>query len=569
MSETKYKIGKTVAIFGDTFTVQLEDFQNTPEIGEFGVPETMTVNLPSDDGPTPLLIGQPGTFIEVALPIGCLLCMVTGIKMMEVIPKQSEVNSSIEDGDYAINSSKRFLEVVAVGTIDLQGNFERGTDVLPTVGSNVYAVPNSVIHRIYESYSEGNFTIGKLSMLPNQDAMINLDTFLSRHAAIVGQTGGGKSWTVASILQKIAEFPQSTVILLDLHGEYQNVFGENATYVNASEIELPYWLMNSEELLEICVDRHESTAPNQIAKFRELLQSCKENEPENLGLNIPKITIDTPVYFNFEQITQELERLDREMVPGVSKPKKGDFNGQFSRMLMRLESRLNDRRFDLIFKPKTYTTSSSMEALFRKILGEEEQPKKIVVLDLSPIPFDVRSPAISLVLRCLFDFAYWYKKVNGQPHALSIFADEAHAYLNEGELSHRPSRHSAERIAKEGRKYGLSLTIITQRPREVSATILSQCNSFLCLRITNPDDQSYVKNLLTDSMKGIVNIFSTLRRGEAILMGDAVMMPTRIKITTPEPAPNSDDVSFTEKWSEQHEKINVDSVLVAWRKQDF
>lgn len=563
----KYKIGKTIAVAGDTITVLLDDHKSDETGEESGVPKSMSVNLLSEVGPVPLLIGQPGSFIDVSIPTGSLLCMVTAIKMTESFPQSGEIKAAIVEGDLFIATSKRLLEVLALGTIDLEGGFERGSDVLPTVGADVFAVPSETIDRVYASYSGGNFSIGKLSVLPSQEAKINLDTFLSRHAAILGQTGSGKSWTVASILQRISEFPQSSIVLLDLHGEYEKAFGEYATFISASEIELPYWLMNSEELMDLCVDRRESAAPNQIAKFKELLQKAKESNPENVKLCIPKITIDTPVYFDFQEIIKEFERLDTEMVAGKTGSKQGPLYGQFTRLLMRIQSRLNDKRFDLIFNPITYETSASMGNLFRKILGEEDTPKKLVILDMSPVPFDVRSSAISLILRCLFDFAYWYKRKCNKTYPLSVFADEAHAYLNDSDILNESSRISAERIAKEGRKYGISLTVISQRPREVSSTILSQCNSFLCLRMSNPDDQSYVKNLLPDSMKGIVDIFSTLRRGEAILLGDAVMMPTRIKISPPDPKPDSNDVSFMTEWNKAHEIIDVESVLDIWRKQ--
>jgi DNA helicase HerA-like ATPase len=167
----------------------------------------------------------------------------------------------------------------------------------------------------------------------------------------------------------------------------------------------------------------------------------------------------------------------------------------------------------------------------------------------------------------LFDFAYWHKRVFQEAYPIGVFCDEAHMYLNERDSATKSSRLSAERIAKEGRKYGVSLTVISQRPREVSATILSQCNSFLCLRITNPEDQNYVKSLLPDSMKGIVSIFSSLRRGECILLGDSVIMPTRIRIDEPSPKPDSHDVSFYRKWNEEHSALEVEKVLAAWRKQ--
>jgi DNA helicase HerA-like ATPase len=563
----KYKIGNTIAVVGDTITIMLNEF-NSDESGiESGVPSTMSINHPGNSGPIPLMIGQPGSFVDVSIPTGSLLCLVTEIKMMEYYPSSSEVKSLISDGEHLLSFPKRLLIVLAIGTLDNTGGFERGTDMLPTIGADVFAVPYEIIERVYTSYSQGNFSIGNLSVLPKQDAKINLDTFLSRHAAILGQTGSGKSWTVASFLQRIACFEQSSVVLLDLHGEYERAFGDYATYISAENIELPYWLMNSEELIDMCVDRHESAAPNQIAKFKELLQLSKEYPTENQALKIPKITIDTPVYFDINNIIREFERFDTEMVQGKTGTKQGPLFGQFTRLLMRLQSRLNDKRYDLIFNPKTYNTSASMETLFRKILGEETATKKLVVLDLSPVPFEVRTSVISLILRCLFDFSYWYKRRNNKPYALAVFADEAHAYLNDTDITHRPSRLSAERIAKEGRKYGISLTVISQRPREVSSTILSQCNSFLCLRITNPDDQNYVKNLLPDSIKGIIDIVSTLRRGECILLGDAVLMPTRIKINKPDPKPDSNDVSFTKEWNKKHDVIDVPAVLDIWRRQ--
>jgi hypothetical protein len=562
-----YKIGRVVGVSGEHIFVSLTD--PSDERGdEGGVPPSMIVNLPCESGPIPLLIGQPGTFIAVSLPSGRILAMITTIDMKESSPLKSELRDAIADGAAIIEEQKRIISAVPVGTLDVSGRFERGTDVMPTVNSFAFAVPPKTINSIYQQYADGNFSLGRLSLIPDQQANINLDAFLSRHGAILGQTGGGKSWAVASFLQKIASFPRSTVVLFDLHGEYASAFPTEADVISGSDIELPYWLMNSEELLGLMVDRSESAAPNQIAKFKELLQEAKDSHPENQTLGLDRITIDTPVYFDFEKILNEFRRLDTQMVPGQRGERQGPLFGQFTRLLMRVDSRLNDRRYDLIFHPQTYARSASMEDLFRRLLGEgASNKKKIVIIDLSPVPFDVRNSVISLILRCLFDFAYWYRRVNGNSYPIAVFADEAHIYLNDSDSDSRSSRESAERIAKEGRKYGISLTVISQRPREVSATILSQCNSFLCLRISNPDDQSYVRNLLPDSVRGITSMFSTLRRGEGILLGDSVMMPTRIRVDPPNPTPHSEDTSFYTKWNEEPEKIDVAGVLDAWRRQ--
>ncbi len=566
MSMSEYKIGKVISVSADTINISLCDHSDSEET-IFGVPDNMNVTIDTSSGPIPVLIGQPGTFVMVSIPNGMLLSMITDISMKETSALSSEIKKVEIQNEYLIQNLQRIISVIPVGTIDAAGNFERGTDILPTVNNDVFAVLPETIDRVYESFAEGNFSIGELSLIKNQDAKINLDSFLSRHAAILGQTGGGKSWTVASILQNISNFPKSTVVLFDLHSEYKNAFGDYAEYIDAGELEFPYWLMKSEELLGLMVDRTESAAPNQIAKFKELLQSAKENHAENQTLGIPKITIDTPVFFDFKSILNEFRRLNTEMVSGAKGLKQGDLYGQFSRLLMRIDSRLLDRRYDLIFNPKVYNTSASMESLFQKMLGEEAQPKKVIIIDMSSIPFDVRNSVISLILRCLFDFAYWYKKVNSKAYPISVFCDEAHIYFNDKDTNSEAARLSAERIAKEGRKYGISLTVISQRPREVSATILSQCNTFLCLRISNPDDQSYVKNLLPDSIRGIVSMFSNLRRGECILLGDSVIMPTRIKIRKPNPTPNSDDTSFFKEWNKEHEEILFAPVLKAWRNQ--
>jgi DNA helicase HerA-like ATPase len=561
-----YRIGKVIAVTGDQIFVSLVDLDTSEPPS--GVPASMTVDIPSGAGPTPLLIGQPGTFVMVSLPAGFLLCMVTGIDMKEERISPFEVRHADQEALLLLDRVSRSLSTVPVGTLDTQGVFERGTDTMPTVNAPVFAVDAATIDRIYAGYAEGDFSLGTLSLIPGQAAKINLDAFLTRHAAILGQTGGGKSWTVASVIQKMCAFPQSTIVLFDLHGEYGTTFGGCADVILAADLELPYWLMNSEELLGLMVDRSESAAPNQIAKFKELLQAAKESHAENVALGIPKITIDTPVFFDFDALIGQFRRLDTEMVQGAKAEKQGPLFGQFTRLLMRIDSRLSDRRYDLIFNPKQYATSASMDALFRRLLGETQgSRKKVVVVDLSTVPFDVRASVISLILRCLFDFSYWYRRVNKTKYPIAVFADEAHIYLSDRDSNAEAARTSAERIAKEGRKYGISLTVISQRPRELSSTILSQCGSFLCLRLSNPDDQAYVRNLLPDSVRGITAMFSTLRRGEAILLGDSVMMPTRIRIDRPAPAPESDDASFAKAWALAPTDIDMKAVLTAWRNQ--
>lgn len=563
---TNYKIGKVIGVFGDKIEISLNELS---EEDDNGVPDSMLINIDTESGPRPLLIGQPGSFIKIKFQARDLLLLITEIVMKQNLITGTERREFEKLDLIPLDKAKRYLSGVPIGTIDNNNIFEKGTDFLPTINSDVFAVSEKTIDNIYQNYSHGDFSIGKITILPDQEAKIHLDFFLSRHSAILGQTGCGKSWTVASIIQKMADFPKSTIILFDLHGEYHTAFDDYADYISAADLELPYWLMNCDELIGLMVDRSDSNAPNQIAKFRELLQNEKETNEENQALSIPKITVDTPVYFDFQNIINELQRLDQEMVRGTSgREKQGPLHGRFSRMLIRINSRLGDKRYDLIFHPRQYNTSASMEDLFRKLLGEEiENDKKVIVIDMSPIPFDVRESIISLILRCVFDFGYWYKRINSETFPIAIFCDEAHVYLN-SQARNSPSRYAAERIAKEGRKYGISLNVISQRPRELSSTILSQCGTYMCMRITNPDDQSYVKNLLPESIKGISSMFSTLRAGECILLGDSVIMPTRIKIDTPDKKPSSDDTSFYREWQRDPEEIDFNSVLTALRNQE-
>jgi len=209
---SNYQIGKVVGVSGDEIFVALTDHEETAGV-ESGVPESMTVHLTTDAGPTPVLIGQPGTFVTVSLPAGRLLCMVTGVDMRESKVSASATREAEEEGIYLLDRATRGLSTIPVGTIDAAGRFERGSGVLPTVNAPVFPVLPEVIDKVYASYAEGDFAIGKLSLLPGQQAKINLDAFLTRHAAILGQTGGGKSWTVASLIQKMCAFPQATVVL--------------------------------------------------------------------------------------------------------------------------------------------------------------------------------------------------------------------------------------------------------------------------------------------------------------------------------------------------------------------
>ncbi len=263
-----------------------------------------------------------------------------------------------------------------------------------------------------------------------------------------------------------------------------------------------------------------------------------------------------------------MQALDRERIAGTGgvKEKEGPFYGQFTRFLVRLDSRLNDKRYEFIFKPKVFRTSETLKTMLTRIFGLDSK-KRITVIDLSGAPFDVVNVIVSLLGRTIFDFNVWNRHRRDFP--VMIVFEEAHNYLPSiATLSNRSAKKTVERIAKEGRKYGVGCMIISQRPAEVSETILAQCNNYVTMRLTNPNDQNYVKKLVPDALASLIDILPSLRQGEALFLGDAAPLPVRVMIDFPSPAPNSSDIMFYERWKHCEYETNVSDVVERWWRQE-
>ena len=451
---------------------------------------------------------------------------------------------------------KRILEVKALGTLQT-GRFERGLSALPVIGSPVYSTDDDDLRAIFATFRGSNFSLGNLSMFAEERLYVDPNKFFSKHIALFGSTGSGKSTSVASIIQKVHHLANTHVVMLDLHGEYLNAFRETGNLVNITELELPYWLMNFEELVETFIDENEPSANNQMMVLKEAVLDSKR------GKNLPLkefITIDTPVFFDFLDVSVRMKSLDTERTLGG---KEGPFYGQFTRFLVRLDSKLNDKRYEFLFKPKNYRSSDKFADLLTKIFGLDTG-KKITIVDLSRAPFDVINVLVSLLGRIIYDFNLWNKARRDFP--ILIVFEEAHNYLsNLG--SSKAARKTVERIAKEGRKYGVSCMIVSQRPAEISETIVSQCNNFIALRLLNPNDQNYVRKLVPDSQADFIDILPTLRQGEAFVIGDAVALPVRVLIDMPQPQPGGADIRFFDKWVKSEDPTDVKEVVENWWKQ--
>lgn len=467
----------------------------------------------------------------------------------------------------------RYISLIPVGEIDASGIFVRGVRHYPTSGAKVYAVGIREINAIFSAFREYGFFIGELSAHQDYHLSLNPRALFSRHFAILGQTGAGKSWTVTSLIQNtIKAMPNAHIILLDLHGEYcwkdqkgtlQSAFPEDrVNYVNALELEMPYWIMTYAELVDLFIDRSEPGASIQMAFMREVLQILKRKTAKEIGLET--VSIDTPIYFSLAEMFRQFKNANEER-KDFGKIK-GALFGQFDEFLVRLQSRFNDVRYDFLLKPKIRTNSSTLSALLSEFIGLGVYKANITVIDLSSVPTDVR-PAISAqVGRLAFEFNYWNPDRREFP--ITLICEEAHAYIPREKISQfEGTRRMMERIAKEGRKYGVSIGVVSQRPTELSETMLSQCSSYICLRTTNPDDQQYIKRLVPEGEADLADILTSLGRGEALVLGEASPLPTRVQIYKPDPEPRSNDVDYYSGWRDGLTDLDVDQIVELWRTQ--
>jgi uncharacterized protein len=467
----------------------------------------------------------------------------------------------------------RFVSLIPVGEIQENGTFIRGVRHYPTPGAKVYAVGLEEINAIFSKFRDYKFFVGQLAS--HKDYHLSLDprALFGRHFAILGQSGSGKSWTVTSLIQNtIKAMPKSHIIMLDLHGEYcwrdqlgnlQSAFPEDVVqYVDAMEMEMPYWMMTYAELVDLFIDREDKGATLQMSFMREVLQQLKRKEAKEIGL--ASVSIDTPIYFSLAEMymqfkTANEERKEFGKVQGV-------LFGQFDEFLIRMQSRFNDVRYDFLLKPKIRNSSASMAELLRQFVGLGAKKANITVIDLSSVPTDVR-PAISAqVGRLAYEFNYWNPKRRDFP--ITLICEEAHAYIpREKGGQFEGTKKMMERIAKEGRKYGVSIGVVSQRPTELSETMLAQCSSFICLRTTNPEDQAYIKGLVPEAEGDLTDILSSLGRGEALVLGEAAPLPTRVQIYRPNPEPKSNDVDYFTSWRIGPDDLNVEEIVNLWRTQ--
>lgn len=529
-----------------------------------------TVTIGDED----VIVGQIGSYVAIKQNDVHIIAIVTRMTEQEALA--SSVIDTPNEEAVRLPFAKRIARLTPIGSILTSGHFDRGVGRYPTTGADVHAIGSKDVAEMFARFQSKGYAVGTVSTHQSLNVCLDPSALFGRHFAVLGQTGSGKSWTVASLVQKaVALMPKAHIIVLDLHGEYcwkrpdKKYFAFDETivrHVDARDLELPYWLMTYAELCDLLIDQTDYSAHNQTAVFREVVNQLRSAEGKKLGL--PRTTIDTPVHFDLMALRAAIDaRNGLEPSPSTGKLVKGPLTGAFDNFLMRLDSRLNDVRYDFLLKPKVRKDSGTLSSLLRDFVGLGDPKRAVTVIDLSSVPFDVRPTAAAQIGRLTFEFNYWNPQYREFP--IVLMCEEAHAYIPRETVSQfAGSRKSMERIAKEGRKYGVGLAIVSQRPNEVSETVLAQCGTFICLRITNPADQEYVRRLVPESEGDLVSVLAGLGRGEALILGEAVPLPIRVQFDVPNPTPNSNDVDFYEKWKTGPDDLDVDTIVKRWRSQE-
>ncbi|HCH1623305.1 TPA: ATP-binding protein [Vibrio parahaemolyticus] len=506
----------------------------------------------------------------------------------------------LEEGDEEATNEQNLCKVALIGTmLDRDGArrdvFRRTLESVPEIDANCFALEGDQLtgfmRVLSNAAADGNsLTLGKYTLDDNAIAYLNGNKFFQRHAFIGGSTGSGKSWTTAKIIEQMANLESSNAIVFDLHGEYAplqheglkhyKVAGpgevESAKTIADGAIYLPYWLLSYEALVSLFVDRSDQNAPNQAMIMSREVNAAKQQYLEAGGYAdiLESFTVDSPVPFDIDVLLQRLNGINSEMVPGANnRTKQGEFYGKLSRLIARLENKVTDRRLGFLFQGGADTLEFDwLGQLTDALLGSTEENGQggIKIIDFSEVPSDILPLIVSMVARLAFSIQQWTS--NEERHPVALLCDEAHLYIPQRSAAGAADDISIEifeRIAKEGRKYGVSLVVISQRPSEVNKTMLSQCSNFVSMRLTNADDQAVVKRLLPDSLGGFSDVLPTLDTGEALVVGDASLLPSRIRIDEPTHKPNSGTVDFWDEWQQNATRGRLAKAIQNWRKQNI
>lgn len=508
-----------------------------------------------------------------------------------------------EDEDDEIDemmvSSADYIKVSIIGTYhSVYGSthdlFKRGVETFPQIESKCYGISGQNLQNFMNILgkdidADKRLKIGSFMMDTTADAVLDGNKFFQRHAAVLGSTGSGKSWCIANILEKASVLKYTNIIVFDMHGEYKSLSEGSESIAQRFKIAgpgdlkvtkpdvlfLPYWLLNREELLSMILDRSDSNAPNQASRFTRHVRDLKEKTLNSEGKTdtLETFTVDSPIPFSMSELIQKL-KID-DTTKGVGKngaAVKGEWEGKLTRFISRLETKIEDKTYGFMFQPTDEAQKYDwLGAILCKLLGYTDGEKGIKIIDFSEVPSDVLPVVTGTLARLLYDVQFWMDPEKRTP--FTIICDEAHLYLpvkEDADSVQKQALYNFERIAKEGRKYGVSILPVSQRPADVSKTILSQCNNFIVLRLTNERDKGVIKNLLPDALKSTIELLPLLDVGEALVVGDAILLPSKIVLDKPSDThkPISATRNFWDEWeNKEPDNAAIIDAIEALRKQ--
>lgn len=489
--------------------------------------------------------GTPGSILRINVEGRCLLANLREIKL------------NAHD------------ELLLTATIDFLGEgevagegisrFYRGIQRYPKPGHKVFGVPATILSQAFSSSDRPHIEIGTIYPTSGTRASLLIDPMLSMHFAVLGSTGTGKSTTTALILHNlIRHSPDAHIVIMDPHGEYAKAFPDTGMAFNVDNIRIPYWLMNFEEHCQVFIrsDGIEREVNRDVLAKCLLLARSKSN----LALSLGSITVDSPLHYQFSDL---LEALNQEM----GRLEKASMTPHYSRLKVAIEETIRDPRYSFIFDRSLAT--ASMEEFLSRILRLPAQGRPLSIIDLSGMPSGIIQTIVGLLARITLDFAIWSRDERMQP--ILLICEEAQRYLSSNATTdNEPVREALERIAKEGRKYGVALGLVTQRPSELSETALSQCGTYLTLRLNNERDQARIRLTLPDSARGFIETISALRNRQCIISGEGVVVPLRVTLDYLEEQyrPRSEDPSYTGAWGQPFEtKDAIERIVQRWRRQ--
>lgn len=549
-------------------------------------------------------IGQIGTFIKI--PIG-------NISIYGIVSSVSNTPNKVDESLLRHDFGSRFLTIQLVGEKIGDEDFEKGVGTYPTINDEVHLVIEKDLFDIYGKKDDGSIEIGKHSSSENLSVYADLHKLVLRHCAILGSTGSGKSNTTVSILKSILnDYEGARIILVDPHGEYPSAFpGSKVFRINdtTNPLYIPFWLMNFDELAYFLV----GAKPNDDQRpdyrlFRELvIQLKKENSVLKSGdVNPDFVTADSPIPFSARKLWHEMNwwlnasfnstvkneqtkdnadledagdperliaaRFRSHLSTASNQPPYKSAHGDFYAYEKKLLSRLKDSRYDFLFNPGDYKDANSAKDLHNLLNDWIGSDEKLAILDLSGVPFEVLDITVGLITRFVYDSMFWGRNESytGKNRPLLFAYEEAHSYLNKND-NNSYSKLAVEKVFKEGRKFGLGALVISQRPSEISETILAQVGTLIALRLTNSGDQSIVKSSAPDNLNSLIDLLPSLRTGEAIIVGEAIKIPSRVRLKLHMPRPTSDDPKLVEKWKKNHPQSpeNYKNVVTRIRQQKF